>query len=155
VPTKTLEPTPFDLRCSIARSLKLVGEKWTLLLIRDAFRGLERFSEFRESLGVSTDILSDRLATLVDHGIMERRSYREDGSRERHSYHLTERGRELRLLLVALGEWGDRHFPTEFGPVTLYRDTETDEPLTVGFVSDRAAVVPLDRVRGIDGPGAS
>ncbi|MCU1402410.1 MAG: transcriptional regulator, HxlR family [Microbacteriaceae bacterium] len=133
----------------------MVGEKWTFLVIRDAFRGLERFSEFRDSLGVSTDILSDRLATLVDHGIMERRSYRDDGSRERHSYHLTERGRELRLVLVALGEWGDRHFPTEFGPVTLYRDNETDERVTVAFVSDRAAIVPLDRVQAMDGPGAS
>jgi hypothetical protein len=86
---------------------------------------------------------------------MERRSYREDGSRERYSYHLTERGRELRLVLVALGEWGDRNFPTEFGPVTLYRANETDKPVTVGFVSERAAVVPLERVEGMDGPGAS
>ncbi|MEP6478042.1 MAG: helix-turn-helix domain-containing protein [Rhodoglobus sp.] len=128
--------------CSIARSLEVLGEKWTLLVVREAFWGSTRFSEFQSSLGVSTDILTARLATLVDAGVLERRSYREEGARERSSYHLTESGRELRVVLGALASWTNDHHPAGFGAGTVYRDRETHEPVRVGFIS--ATGVPLD-----------
>lgn len=128
--------------CSIARSLEVLGEKWTLLVVREAFWGSTRFSEFQSSLGVSTDILAARLATLVEAGVLEKRSYREEGARERPSYHLTESGRELRVVLGALAGWSNDHRPDPFGLGTVYRERATHEPVRVGFIS--AAGVPLD-----------
>ena len=88
--------------CSIARSLGVLGERWTFLILRDAFLGKTRFAEFRESLGVAPDVLSDRLATLVSHGVMEREPYQEPGARSRSGYRLTPAGRELHVVLSAL-----------------------------------------------------
>jgi DNA-binding HxlR family transcriptional regulator len=93
--------------CSIARALELVGERWTLLIVRDAFLGLRRFDEFQESLGVARNVLTDRLTRLVLEGILERVRYQERP--ERFEYRLTEKGRELAVPLLALMQWGDRH----------------------------------------------
>ncbi len=82
-------------RCSIARSLEVVGQKWSLLILREAFWGRTRFAEFRARLGVAPDVLTDRLGRLVDAGILQRRPYREDGEREREEYVLTEAGPAL------------------------------------------------------------
>lgn len=127
--------------CSIARSLEVLGEKWTLLVVREAFWGSTKFSEFQTSLGVSTDILTARLATLVEAGVLEKRSYREEGARVRPSYHLTASGNELRVVLGALAGWANEYRPHE-GIGTVYRDRATHEPVRVGFIS--AAGVPLD-----------
>jgi DNA-binding HxlR family transcriptional regulator len=93
--------------CSIARALELVGERWTLLIVRDAFLGLRRFDEFQESLGVARNVLTDRLTRLALEGILERVRYQERP--ERFEYRLTEKGRELAVPLLALMQWGDRH----------------------------------------------
>jgi DNA-binding HxlR family transcriptional regulator len=95
--------------CSIARTLELVGDRWSLLLLRDLFNGVHRFDELRGHVGVSRDVLSKRLAALVDAGLVERRGYRLEGERARASYHLTEAGKDLQSVLVALMAWGDRH----------------------------------------------
>jgi DNA-binding HxlR family transcriptional regulator len=94
--------------CSIRRTLDVVGEKWTLLVIRDAFYGVRRFDDFHRAIGCARNILAARLATLVEHGILERHAYREPGSRPRFEYRLTDKGRELYPALVALKLWGDR-----------------------------------------------
>src|SRR5919205_3882112 len=93
--------------CSIARALEVVGERWTLLIIRDAFLGLRRFDEFQESLGIARNVLADRLNRLVDEGILERVRYSERP--ERYDYRLTPKGRELNVALNALRQWGDEH----------------------------------------------
>ncbi len=100
--------------CSVARSLELVGERWTLLVIRDVFRGKRRFAEIQESLGGARNVLSSRLAALVEEGILERRVYQERP--ERHEYFLTEKGLDLWPVLVALAGWGDRHCAGPEGP---------------------------------------
>lgn len=141
-------------RCSIARSLEVVGEKWSLLIIRDIFQGKNRFAEIRDSLGIASDILSARLATLVACGILERRAYREAGSRERYSYHLTPSGRDLELVLAALNQWGDAHRPSAFGPARLYRQAETAQPVAVAFVDQAGARIDAAQVEVIPGPGA-
>jgi DNA-binding HxlR family transcriptional regulator len=132
--------------CAISRSLDVLGEKWTFLIVREAFWGSTRFSEFKETLGVSSDILTGRLATLVEAGALERRSYREDGSRERFSYHLTTGGRELMVVLAALAQWGDDHRPSETGRTPVYRDSTTHERLHVAFVAADGTERSIDEV---------
>lgn len=142
-----------ESRCSIARTLEVVGEKWALLIVREAERGSTRFSEFRDALGVAPDILTDRLQTLVAYDVLERRPYQEAGARQRDSYHLTESGRDLRIVLGALQQWGNVHRPTEYGPAASYRRRDGDQPVRVAFIdADGAEVAPPD-VRSVPGPG--
>ncbi|WP_066074177.1 helix-turn-helix domain-containing protein [Frankia sp. EI5c] len=134
-----------DSTCSIARSLGVLGERWTLLVLRDAFLGATRFSQFRASLGIAPDVLTDRLATLVEYGIMRREPYQEPGARPRFGYHLTPAGRELHVVLTALQQWGDDHLPHPEGPSVLRRVTGTDRPVRVGFLDpDGREVQPED-----------
>src|SRR6476659_8616545 len=95
--------------CSIARTLQVVGEKWTLLIIRESFYGATRFEQFHRVLQCPRNLLSERLALLVDEGILERSEYREPRSRARMEYRLTDQGHELMHLTLAAQEWGDRH----------------------------------------------
>jgi DNA-binding HxlR family transcriptional regulator len=101
--------------CSIAATLELVGEKWSLLVLREAFFGLRRYEEFLQLTGCARNILSKRLTKLVEHGLLDRVAYREDGQRERYEYHLTEKGLELFPAMVALMQWGDRWLAGESG----------------------------------------
>ncbi|PKN79405.1 MAG: transcriptional regulator, partial [Chloroflexi bacterium HGW-Chloroflexi-9] len=96
-----------DLHCSVARSLDVVGERWTLLVLRDAFQGKRRFEEFSRSLPVARNVLTDRLRTLVEHGVLERRQYEEHPPR--FEYRLTPKGMDLYPVIVALIQWGDRY----------------------------------------------
>ena len=109
-------------RCPIARSLDVIGDRWTLLIVRDALAGRARFSEFRESLGIPRDVLTSRLETLVSGGVLESRSYRAQGSRSRDEYVLTDAGRDLIVVLGALGGWGTRHRPHDEKPLVSFTD---------------------------------
>jgi DNA-binding HxlR family transcriptional regulator len=107
--------------CSIARSLEVIGERWTLLILRDAILGLTRFEEFQESLGVASNVLTSRLKLLSDEQVLERVADPERPGRPK--YVLTAKGAELGPALVLLMKWGDRHYPTPGGPprLTLHR----------------------------------
>ena len=105
--------------CSVARALELVGERWTLLIVRDAFLGHRRFDQFQESLGVARNVLQTRLTRLVDAGIMRRERYQEHPPRD--EYRLTEMGLELWPVIVDLLHWGDRHLAGSAGPPVLLR----------------------------------
>lgn len=115
--------------CSAARALELVGERWTLLILRDAmFRGFVRYSQFAESLGIATNILARRLEGLVAAGLMETRG---PSVRAAHrEYHLTEKGLDLKPVIVALTEWGDRWLGP--GPVE-FRHADSDEAVRLEF----------------------
>jgi len=141
-------------RCQIVRTLDIVGEKWSLLIVRDAFRGRTRFSEFRDSLGAPSDILSNRLAKLVDAGVLEKRGYRDPGSRERFSYHLTESGQGLSIVLGALVQWGDTYNPYAGGASSRVVDAASGEPARLEFVRPDGAVVRPDAVAIVPGPAA-
>ncbi|MDX2847062.1 winged helix-turn-helix transcriptional regulator [Actinacidiphila glaucinigra] len=133
--------------CSIARTLEVVGDKWTLLVLREAaLRGVTRFADFRRELGIAPDLLTGRLGSLVTEGIMEKRPYREPGSRTRYSYHLTPAGEELRLILAALQQWGDVHRTPARGPGHLRRSGTGGRPVSVAFVDDAGTVLPLTEV---------
>jgi len=135
-----------DSSCSIARSLGILGERWTFLILREAFLGVTRFAELRDRLGVAPDVLSDRLATLVAYGVLEREPYQEPGARSRSAYRLTPAGRELQVVLSALQQWGDEHLPRPEGPSMLRRVKGTDCPVHVGYVDERGREVEPDDV---------
>jgi DNA-binding HxlR family transcriptional regulator len=103
--------------CSIARALEVVGERWSLLILRDATLGLRRFEEFEKSLGIASNVLTNRLKLLCDEGVLERLP---DADRPgRPKYVLTDKGRELSPALITLMKWGDHHYPTPGGPPRL------------------------------------
>lgn len=133
-----------DTPCSIARSLGVLGERWTLLILRDAFEGLSRFDDFRQSLGVASDVLSARLSTLVEYGVMDKVDYQEPGARRRHAYVLTDAGRELYVIVAALQQWGDRHLPWADGP-SLLRRGPGGRSVHVGFIDSAGdEIAPAD-----------
>ena len=115
-------PRTYDNQaCSIARTLEVIGDRWTLLVIRDAFNGVRRFEDFQHDLGVARNVLSDRLNRLVDAGILRREAYQERPVR--HEYRLTEMGLGLWPILITTLKWGDAHLAPD-GPPVLVRHKE-------------------------------
>lgn len=106
-----------DQVCSVAAALEVVGDPWTLLILRDAFVGVRRFEQWQERLGVARNVLAARLKSLVGHGVLEKRRYNEHPPR--FEYALTAKGRDLYMVLAALVDWGDRHVYGRAGPVRL------------------------------------
>ncbi len=103
-----------DMPCSIARSLDVVGEWWSLLVLRDVFRGLRRFELIQRDLGVASNVLTARLSRLRADGLLERRPYQERPVR--YEYFLTDKGRDLYPVMIALIQWGDKHLAGADGP---------------------------------------
>ena len=135
--------------CSIARALEILGERWTLLIIRDAFLGLRRFDQFQESLGIARNVLTDRLNRLVEEGVLERVRYSERP--ERYEYRLTEKGRELNIALAGLRQWGDKHLSDK--PPRLLR-RKADKKLVVAALVPRGTpVLRPTQVETVPGPG--
>ncbi|MFI5613166.1 winged helix-turn-helix transcriptional regulator [Amycolatopsis sp. NPDC051903] len=143
---------PANNRCSIARSLEVLGQKWSLLIVREAFRGRTRFAEFQK-IGVPTDLLASRLEALVDAGVLTRRPYQQPGQRTRVEYVLTPVGEDLLPVLAALSEWGDEHLPTGHEPSTVYVDTTDERPVHLAFVDADGTVVDPENVAYRRGPG--
>ncbi|KAB2976902.1 helix-turn-helix transcriptional regulator [Streptomyces sp. SS1-1] len=132
-----------DSTCSIARSLEVLGDSWTLLIIREAVVAhTTRFQDFRDALGIAPNILTKRLALLVDQGLLERRTYREPGERARDEYVLTEAGRSLSLIIAALAEWGRTHRPRPDGTSPRFSLDESGTPAELAFVTADGEVVP-------------
>ena len=105
-----------EVYCSVARTWSVLGDRWTMLILREAFRGTTRFDAFQSRLEVGRTLLSDRLGRLVDEGVFERARYREKP--ERYEYRLTQKGLDLYPVLLSLMEWGDR-YKVEDPPVRL------------------------------------
>ncbi len=103
--------------CSIQRSLDVLGDRWTLLVLRDAFKGIRRFDDFRRDLDIARPVLADRLKKLVEHGVLVKELYQEHPPR--YEYRLTAMGIELSPILVALMRWGDRNLSGAAGPPTV------------------------------------
>ncbi|NUR02585.1 MAG: helix-turn-helix transcriptional regulator [Streptomyces sp.] len=117
--------------CPVQRSLNLIGEKWSLLLLRDAFNGVRRFDDFRRHVGLSEAVLSDRLRKLVAAGILRTVPYQEQGSRTRYEYRLTAKGRDLWPVIVALRQWGEAYVGDPEGPVLEVRHRDCGAPVRV------------------------
>jgi DNA-binding HxlR family transcriptional regulator len=138
----------------VQRTLGVVGEKWSLLLLRDAYNGLRRFGELRRHLGVSEAVLSDRLHTLVDAGILATRSYQESGRRARTEYVVTDAGWDLQPVVIGLLQWGDRYLRDANGPMVSVRHRECGHPVEaiVRCCEDHAALTPRE-TELVPGPG--
>ncbi len=139
--------------CSAARALELAGERWSLLLIRNAaFAGMTRFSEFERGLGIAPNVLASRLEGFVAEGLMETRPV--DGANGARDYVLTDKGRELGQVVMSLTQWGDRWAAPDGPPILLQHDG-CGGSVRVGVSCDHCDQVPsMDNVVAVPGPGA-
>ena len=158
-----VNPTPFvhprflyDLEnCGIRRALDVLGEKWTLLILREAIYGLSRFDDFARALKCGRGILSSRLKTLVQAKILEKRSYVEPGDRHRPEYFLTDKGRDLYPAMLALSQWSDRWDLPKAGPAARVVDKETKRAVRVVMTSrTNAGNLTMNDILIRPGPGA-
>jgi DNA-binding HxlR family transcriptional regulator len=135
--------------CSVARVLEIIGERWTWLIVRDAFLGLTKFDEFQESLGIARNVLTDRLNRLVEEGIFVRVLYNERPAR--YEYRLTEKGADLFTALNALRQWGDQYLSPK--PKQLLRRKIDKRPVVAALVPEGSPVLAADEIELVPGPG--
>ena len=140
--------------CSIAGALEVVGERWSLLIVRDVFLGLRRFDEIQANLGIARNVLQTRLERLVEQGVLERSLYQERPPR--YEYRLTEKGLDLWPIVVSLMQWGDRHAPPAGGPAGRARAPRLRRRASTSTASARSAASALSarESRARPGPGA-
>ena len=143
----------FGMECPVARTLECIGEWWSILILRDAFQGFTRFDDFHKSLGIAPNILSRRLAHLTEAGLFERRLYSERPPR--HEYVLTQKGRDLFPMMMAIFAWGNKHKAPR-GETVLLAERETGRHLSPVIV-DAERMVPLTHanVMLVAGPRAT
>ncbi|HEX3241083.1 MAG TPA: helix-turn-helix domain-containing protein [Solirubrobacterales bacterium] len=138
--------------CSVAKSLEVIGERWSLLIVREVMHGRRRFSHLQGSLGVARNVLSARLARLIEEGILERRAYQE--SPPRYEYFLTEKGLDLWPALIALQGWGDRHSAGPEGPPMMLLHKGCGGRVTDrGICGECGEVLHARDARAVPGPG--
>ena len=149
-----MKPKSFaGMRCSIAGALELIGDRWTLLLIRDLMLGLRRYGDFQANTGIPNTTLASRLKHLEEHGLVERTRYQKRPPRD--EYSLTEKGRDLWKVSVALREWGDRWDASGFGAPVELVDQETGRELRLALIDPTTGQsVPPERIHFRPGPGA-
>ena len=102
--------------CTIGRAMEILGEKWTIVVLREVFNGIRRFDDMRQRTAIPRQVLTNRLASLVEHGILHRAPYQEPGARVRHEYRLTAKGFDLYPVMIAVSEWGNRYLAEPEGP---------------------------------------
>jgi DNA-binding HxlR family transcriptional regulator len=141
--------------CTIGRAMAILGEKWTIVVLREVFSGVRRFDDMRVRTGVPRQVLTNRLAMLVEHGVLRREPYREPGARVRHEYRLTPKGLDLYPVLIAVAAWGDRYLADPEGPPLEFAHRDCGSPVHAEIrcadgheVGDNRDVVPRP------GPGA-
>jgi DNA-binding HxlR family transcriptional regulator len=138
--------------CAIARTVDVLKDPWSFLILREALSGVTRFADFREQLGIASDVLTERLAALVDAGVLRREPYQDPGYRARTSYHLTPAGAELKIVIGALQQWGDAHLPAPCGPTIERRDRRTGQPVDVAFVTAAGRRIDPERAAFVRTP---
>lgn len=124
----------------------MIGDKWSLLVLRAALYGLRRFEDFQAELGIPRTVLSDRLSKLVSNGLLTKRNYHEPGNRARPEYWLTDKGHALRLPFIAITEWGDRWIGGDRPPPMILKDRSSGDLLHVGMIKESGAEVPLAEI---------
>ena len=141
--------------CTIGRAMEILGEKWTIVVLREVFNGIRRFDDMRVRTGIPRQVLTNRLTTLVAHGLLRREPYQEPGARVRHEYRLTAKGFDLYPVMIAVAAWGDRHLAEPEGPPLEFVHRDCGAPVQVELhcagghpVTEPRAVLPRP------GPGA-
>ena len=141
--------------CPIGAAVGIIGEKWTFLVLREAFSGVRRFDDMQRRTQAPRQVLSDRLARLVRDGLLRKVPYQERGQRRRHEYRLTEKGLDLYPILVALMEWGDKHATGPAGPATVLTHRDCGAPVSLQLTcADGHALGSARDVTPVPGPGA-
>jgi DNA-binding HxlR family transcriptional regulator len=140
-----------DVNCSVAQCLEVIGDWWTMIVVRDVFMGVNRFDELQARTGISRNVLGERLARLVDDGVLKKVPYQDHPAR--YDYRLTEKGRDLWLVLTAMRQWGDRWAAPNGPPIELIH-RECDHRAEVVATCSRChePIGPRD-VRAVSGPG--
>lgn len=137
-------PVPVD-QCGAALASEIIADKWTLLIIREAFYGVMRYEDMRADIEIPRSVLTQRLKRLVEHGILERKPYREAGARTRYAYILSSKGKDLALTILALMQWGDTHLKNGVKAIDVLEKT-SKKPLKVGLIYQDQNEVPLSEV---------
>jgi DNA-binding HxlR family transcriptional regulator len=141
--------------CTIAATLGIVGEKWTFLVLREAFNGVRRFDDIQRRTGMPRQVLSNRLSRLVSDGILRRTPYQDEGQRPRSEYRLTDKGIELYPVLVALLGWGDKYVAQAGGPPVELTHRDCGAPVHLQLACSAGHVLGSARdVTPVPGPGA-
>jgi DNA-binding HxlR family transcriptional regulator len=142
-----------DMDCSVAQCLEIVGDRWSLLVLRDCFLGVRRFDDFQRRLGISRNILQQRLSKLVTHGILSRTRYSEHPPR--YEYRLTDKGRDLWPVITAMREWGDRYAAPEGPPIEMVHKECGKVSSTRLVCSCCGGALDARGVSAVAGPGRS
>lgn len=155
----TAPPTPAALaystaNCQVARAMTVLGERATLVVLREVFNGVRRFDDMQRHSGVSRQVLSNRLALLVEHDILRRVPYRADGGRERHEYRLTPKGLDLYPVLTAVADWGARYYAGPEGPPVELAHRDCGGVVHTRLECEHGHVVEQREVAPRPGPGA-
>jgi DNA-binding HxlR family transcriptional regulator len=141
--------------CTVGRTMAILGERWTFVVLREVFNGVRRFDDIRRHSGIPRQVLSNRLGLLVEQDILRREPYQDPGERARHEYRLTPRGFDLYPVLVAIADWGDRYVADAAGPPVEFTHGECGS--TVHAVLECANGHRVERPRDVVtriGPGA-
>ena len=152
------EPWTLDYdtaNCTIGAAIGIIGEKWTFLVLREAFTGVRRFADIQRRTQAPRQILSDRLSRLVHEGLLRREPYQEAGQRSRHEYRLTDKGRDLYVVMTALLDWGDRYAAAPEGPSLALAHRGCGEPVHAQLACSAGHTLDSPReVSALPGPGA-
>jgi DNA-binding HxlR family transcriptional regulator len=141
--------------CSIGAAVGIIGEKWTFLVLREAFNGVRRFGDMQRRTQAPRQILSDRLARLVREGLLRRVPYQDEGQRARHEYRLTGKGRDLYPIIIALMHWGDRYAAEPAGPPVTLTHRDCGQPVRLRLTCDDGHALASPReVTPVPGPAA-
>ena len=141
-----------DMHCSVAQTLEVVGEWWTLLILRDVFLGVTRFDEFQERLGISRNILNQRLGHLIEHGVLAKVAYSEHPPR--YDYRLTDKGRDLWPVITTMRQWGDKYAAPDGPPLQLVHNPCGEIAEVELTCSHCGEPMHARNVRAVPGPGA-
>lgn len=139
--------------CSIARTLEVVGEKWTILILREAWYGSSRFTDFERVLGCPRNLLAERLRKLVEHGVLSTEPYQDSGSRSRLQYVITPKGMELLPAVMGLLQWGDRYRADPAGPAIVNTHRGCGAPVGVHVHCEHEHPVTPAEIESAPGPG--
>lgn len=141
--------------CTVGRAMAILGERWTFVVLREVFNGVRRFDDMRRHTSIPRQVLTDRLALLVEHGILRKEPYKSPGERARHEYRLTDKGIDLYPVLIAIAQWGDRYLADPAGPPVQFVHRDCDAVMRmVATCHAGHEVGDLRRIAPQPGPGA-
>lgn len=146
VPRAKKSPVPLDI-CHLAKAIEIIGDRWTMLILRSSLFGVRRFDDFQNELGIPRTVLSGRLSKLVKSGVMAKQSYKEDGKRARPEYVLTDAGEALRPILMGLTQWGDDWQSEGAVPPITLQHAKTRQKVRPAFVDEDGKETPMSLMR--------